>query len=476
MKINLTGQAYEHPSQDANYQRCVNLFASPTGDQNIQAVQVHSPGLTELVDLSGNEVRALIPFDDTLYAIVDDTVYEVTITADRASATGTSIGTLTSFTGRISWARNPTQIMLVDGSSAGYIITPGSDSVAAITDSDFTGGTTVDFVDSYFIYNTPGAATMYATASNDGTDVTALDFATAEVSPDRLKAIIADKREVWAFGERSTEVWYDAANPVGFPFSVRDGAVVEQGISAPHSAARIDNTLIWLDDRRFIVQAQGYGIAVISTNAISTKLQGYNTVDDAFSITYRDRGHSFYQLTFPTEKKTWTYDITTKLWHEKSHRDPNTDTDTRHLANCQASFNSLNLVGAFNSGKIYIMSKDYLDDDGSPIHRTRTTSHFTTELKQIGINSLELHAEAGKGKVSGTGSDPQITLRYSHDGGYTWSHHLPRSIGKLGEYGKRIRWNRLGTGREWIFELTTADPIPLGLLEFYAEAEGDGNA
>lgn len=475
MKIDLTGQSYAHPSRDANYQRSVNMFPSPTGDEKIPMIQLHTSGLSTLVTLPGNEVRALIPFNSKLYAIVDNTVYLVTVTTDQSSASYTSIGTINVGSGRISWARNPTQIMIVAGGTSGYTITASTDTLTQITDADFTGGVNVDFIDSYFIYNTPDAATMYSTAINDGTNVNALDVATAEGSPDVLKGLIAYRKEIWALGESSTEVWYDAANATGFPFSVRDGSLIDLGTAAPHSACRANNTLIWLDDRRFVVQVTGYSPEVISNPAISAELQTYSRVDDAFGFAFKDRGHYFYQLTFPTVGKTWVYDLKTKMWHERSYRNPVSDTDTRHLANCYAQFQNMNLVGAYNSGKIYKMNGSYYDDAGDPIIRLRTTAHSTTELKQFGFNYLELHAENGKGTVTGDGSDPQITLRYSNDGGYTWSHHLNRSIGKIGEYGKRVRWNRLGTGREWIFELTYSEPTPLGLLEFYADVSGDNN-
>ncbi len=476
MKITLSGQSYEHPSRDANYQRAVNLFPSPTGDEKVPATLLHTSGLSTLVDLGGSQVRALMPFNSKLYAIVDNTVYLVTVAADKMSATSSSIGTINAGSGRISWARNPTQIMFVTGGTKGYIITASTDTLAEITDGDFTGGVMVDFIDSYFVYNTPDASTMYSTTINNGTSVSALDVATAEGSPDLLKGLIAYKKEIWALGETSIEVWYNAANVTGFPFSVRDGALIDLGTSAPHSACRANNNLLWLDDRRFVIQVSGYTPTIVSNPAISAKFQSYTTVSDAFGFAFKDRGHFFYQLTFPTEGKTWVYDLDNKAWHERSYRDPVSDTDTRHLANCHANFQNMNLVGAFNSGKIYKMSGDYYDDAGNPIVRIRTTSHYTTELKQYGFNSLELHAENGKGTVTSTGSDPQISMRYSNDGGYTWSHHMARSIGKIGEYNKRVRWNRLGTGREWIFEFTYCEPTPLGLLELYAEVEGDNNA
>lgn len=474
MKIPLTGQSYEHPSRDANYQRCINLFPSPTGDEKAPVIQLHTSGLSTLGTLSGGQLRALMRFSESkLYAVVDNSVYLITVSVDKSSFTSSLIGTMEESQGRISWARNPTQIMIVDGTDNGYIITAATNTLTAISDADFTGGETVTFLDSYFIYNTPNSTTMYATTINDGTSVSALDVATAEANPDLLKAVVSYKGEIWALGERSAEVWYNAANAVGFPLSLRQGATIDIGISAPHSAVVAGSTLLWLDDRRFLIQATGYTPTIVSSPAVSAKFQTYSKVDDAFGFAFKDRGHFFYQLTFPTEQKTWVYDIDGKMWHERSYRNPVTDTDARHLANCYSNFQNMNLVGAFNSGKIFKMSGDYYDDAGDPIIRLRTNSHSTTELKQFTVHELTLHAETGKGTATGTGSDPQITLRYSNDGGYTWSHHLARSLGKIGEYSTVPSWNRLGSGRQWVFELTYAEPTPLGLLEFYATVEGD---
>jgi len=157
-------------------------------------------GLKQLVDLTGTEVRAIIPYDDSnVYAIVDNTVYKLTITDNAKTATGASIGTIGTSSGYISWAKNPTQVMIVDGSTSGYIITVSTDTLVTITDADFTGGDTVVFFDSYFFYNTPNASTMFATSQNDGSTVNAADVATAEGSPDLLVGLAVDKRELWAF-------------------------------------------------------------------------------------------------------------------------------------------------------------------------------------------------------------------------------------------------------------------------------------
>ena len=481
MKIQISGQAYEHPSRSVNYQRSVNLFPAKSGIMEGQGaqlvekkIQMHTSGLTSIGDLTGSKVRAIMPFNSVWYVIVDQTVYKVTPAADGLSFTSSSLGTITgSSTGRISWARNPTQIMFGDGSSIGYTITASTDTLTQISDAQFTGLEFVVFVDSYFIYNTPDGTTMYATASNDGTSVDALDVLTAEYNPDKLKALIDNKREVWALGERSTEVYYNAANAVGHPFSTRDGAAVDQGISAPHSLCKADNTLVWLDDRRFVVQVKGYGINVVSNHAISAEFQTYAKVDDAFAFSFKDRGHVFYQISFPTEQKTWVYDLTTNLWHERSYRNPTTDQEEAHLANCHVDFNGRSYVGARDSGKIYLMSPDYYQDNGDPIVRIRSTEHNTQELKQYSFNQLELHADMGRGPVDGT--DPNIIMRYSNDGGYTWSHSMARSLGDIGQYSNRAIWNRLGSGKQWIFEFTMSENAPVALIDLFAEIDGDGN-
>ena len=472
MQLPIVGPSYKHASQDINWQRCINMFLTSSGpDGRGKTALLPTPGLSSIVSSGGSEVRAIMAHGDNLYAVIDNTCYTLTFDTDAISGTLSSIGTLSTSSGPISWDINPTQIMIVDGSTNGYIITVATDTFAAISDADFTGGVTVVFFDSYFIYNTPDASTMYATALNDGSDITATDFGTAEGKPDKLVGLAVDKRELWAFGEKTVEIWYDAANSTGFPFSRREGAYVDLGCSAAHSIVNIDNTLVWLDHRRYVVQAQGYNPVVLSDEAVSKEFQTYKTVNDAIAYEYVDRGHLFYIITFPTEKKTWAYDLLTGSWHERAYFDQN-DNFTRQRQNCHLKYKSFDLVGDYTNGNIYHMSSDYYDDNGDPIHRLRTTSHQNMEFAKISVSEVALHMESGKGLVTGTGNDPQVMLRYSNDGGYTWSHELPRSIGKLGEYDKQIRWNRLGMAREWLFEFRISDPIKFSIIDASVRISG----
>lgn len=460
---------YEHISQDVNAQRCVNMFPTTAGPEGRgKAVLLPTAGLRSMGTAAETEVRAIIRFDDSVYAVIGPTFYKVTVNTAAKTVSLSSLGTLNTGTGKVSWARNPTQIMLVDGSTSGYIHTVSTDIFATISDADFIGGTTVVFMDSYFIYNAPGTALMYATAINDGTSVDALDVVTAEAAPDDLVGLAVDKRELWAFGKHSVEIWYDAANSTGFPFSRRDGAHIDVGCAAAGSILNFDNSLMWLDERGYVVRAEGYAPSIVSTDPINKEIGSYTDISDAIAYQHVDRGHLFYVISFPSAEKTWAYDAVTQAWHERAYFNQDNDFE-RDRVSCCTKYNQLYLAGSRNSGDIYLVDSDYYLHGSDPIHRLRVTQHQNAEFLQIGVNELELHMQSGTALVTGTGSDPQIMMRYSNDGGYTWSYEQARSIGKLGEYNKTIRWNRLGTAREWLLEFRITDPIDFALISASAD-------
>ena len=63
--------------------------------------------------------------------------------------------------------------------------------------------------------------------------------------------------------------------------------------------------------------------------------------------------------------------------------------------------------------------------------------------------------------------DPQVMLRWSDDGGHTWSNEHWASMGKIGEYGKRVIWRRLGMTtklRDRVYEISGSDPVKIAIM------------
>src|SRR5690606_21015392 len=91
---------------------------------------------------------------------------------------------------------------------------------AQITDPVFLGFTAADvaFLDGYFIFRIPNSQRFFNSGLNALT-FNALDVATAEGAPDNLNGLMVNLRNIFLPGTLSSEIWYDAANDVGSPFS-----------------------------------------------------------------------------------------------------------------------------------------------------------------------------------------------------------------------------------------------------------------
>jgi hypothetical protein len=329
----------------------------------------------------------------------------------------------------------------------------------------------VCFLDGYFVFNEPNSQKMWVTSLLDGTSIDPLDFASTEGSPDGLVAVASNFREVWAFGTNSIEVWYDSG-ATDFPLQRIQGAFNELGCAAPYSVAKMDNGLFWLGrDRRgqgIVYRANGYTGVRISTHAVEWQIQQYSDLTDAIGYTYQQDGHSFYVLVFPSANTTWVYDAATQAWHERAGFSDGQF--TRHRGNCQMSFNNQIVIGDYQNGNIYAFDLDDFSDNGGIqkwLRSWRALPTGTNNLKRTTQHTLQLDCESGVGLNLGQGSEPQVMLRFSDDGGHTWSHEHWKSMGKIGEYYKRVIWRRLGMTvklRDRVYELSGTDPVKITIM------------
>lgn len=464
-----------NPSQDANYQRKVNVFPVPAGDfgrgdtEANNMVLLPTAGLLEIAQAAGNIVREIINVNNQyIYAIVDNVVYNITFPSSPLSAVLTSIGTMTGNPSlELVWDNNRTQIMLVNGTALwGYVIDYIANTLTQVTPVNFLGGATVTQLDGYFITNQPGTQTMQVSALNDGLTWDALDVASAESKADNLIGVIADKGELIAIGGKTIEFWYDAANPSGFPFSKRPGEYYNIGCSARKTILSIDNTIFLVDHRRyFCALSSDGGLQVLSPPWFRKVLNSYTTVSDGYAYEFEDAGQLMYVVCFPSEGKCWAYDLSTQQLHERAYLATGDVAYSRHRVSTCIKYNNYYLAGDYANGKIYIYSRDYKSDNGVLIRRLLTIPYFHALDALITINDLYIHGDFGHGSTIDPGSNPQIMLRYSSDGGHTWNTELFAPLGELGNYAKRLKFYRIGTEREWLFEISFAESVDFSLAE-----------
>lgn len=454
-------QAYQSRALPLSVQRCVNLFPEVQPEDAKERIILHgSPGLSTFATLTGGPVRGLHVFGGTLYAVIGPTFASV-------SSVGvvTSIGTV-SGSDRVSMADNGTQIVIVNGVT-GYTYTAAG-GLAQITSVNFFPASTVAYSDGYFIFERLETGSWFISGLLDGTAYDSTDYSTTSADPDNAIAVLADHGEIWVFGERSIEGYWNSG-AADFPFTRISGGRIERGCGAKFSTAKLDNSVYWLGDDFVVYKANGYQPQRISTHAIEYAISQYSTKDDAFAYTYTEEGHAFYVLTFPTGNATWVHDASTGLWHERMFRDPNDNSENRHRSNCYAYCYGKHLVGDYSTGTVWQMSLDTYADGSWPIKRIATSPVLHAQGNRAFMSMLDIDIETGVGLNSGQGSDPQLMLRASDDGGRTWSSERWASIGAMGDYRQRARWSRMGSFYNRVIEVSITDPVKVAILGARAE-------
>jgi hypothetical protein len=468
MKTPILGSTYVARSVNAADARMVNLFPEIVPEAGKEPAFLNrAPGLNFLQTVGTGPIRGLWAFsssDSTAFVVSGTQLYKI-----NTSYAATLIGSV-SGTGPVSLADNGTQLFIACNGPS-FIYNNTTNAFGQITDPDFPGAVTVTYLDGYFVFNEPNSQKMWVTGFLEGTSIDPLEFQQTAASPDGLVAVISNFREVWAFGTNSIEVWSDTA-ALDFPLERIPGAFNELGCAAPYSIAKMDNSLFWLGrDRRgqgIVYRANGYAGQRVSTHAVEWQIQQYSDLSDAIGYTYQQEGHSFYVLIFPTANTTWVYDASTQAWHERAGF--SNGTFTRHRSNCQMAFNNKVVVGDFENGNIYSFDLEDYSDNGQIQKWLRSWRALPTgenNLKRTAQHSLQLDIESGVGLNIGQGSDPEVMLRWSDDGGHTYSNEHWAKIGKIGEYYKRVFWRRLGMTlklRDRVYELSGTDPVKITIM------------
>jgi hypothetical protein len=464
MKIGLVGGSYQQRSLPFDAQRTINLFPV-FDDQGKEVASLYgTPGLTLFGDAGSGPIRGCFASaNGRAFVVSGDSLYEI-------SSTGTETlrGTLNTSAGNISIDENSLQLFICDGDD-GYTLTYASNSFAVVSDADFPSAGTATYLDSYFIVNQNSTGRFFISAVNDGTTWDALDFATAESSPDSLVRVIRAVGQLWLLGSTTTEIWTNTGD-ASFPFQKIKGAEIEIGILAAHTAVSSGNSLTWVgkDNRGsgIVYRADGFRPKRISTEAIELLIARATDPTNMLGYAYQQDGHDYYVLTGGGLETSLCYDGSTNLWHERAYLNAQGENEQHLSSCCMFAFNK-HLVGDRRNGNIYELDMEVYSDNGDAIARDRIYTHISNEGERVRYSSLEIGFETGVGLQSGQGSNPVCVLRISQDGARTWSDGFTASIGAVGEYTKKVIFRRLGIAEQLTFWVRVTDPVKVAITGSY---------
>lgn len=430
--INIPVQSEQGRDGAINPARLINCFAETAGaGAKARVIVTACDGYASFGTAAAGQVRGAINLDD-------DALYVVTGTTLQSVATGGGVTSLASLatSGWAYMARNrrgsdglggnpQVAVVTSDGLfrviEAGVVSTPTLDS--EIPSSLFNS---VCALDGYFVI-TLSNGEFYITAIDSGTDIDALDFASAQSNPDGLTRGVVRGRELCLFGPRSCEFWQNTG-ATDFPFersqAVEFGAYCPAGVVPTLATidAALTDTVIWPASNRDgafvgVMMLAGYDARRISTGEVDRLIRAEAAPADtvsAFAYTNGD-GATFYCI----RGSTWAYEynLRTGLWHERQ-----TDGGRWAIGNA-TEFAGKTILMHATSGALYQRS------------RTQTP-----------------------------GSASAVTFRHSVDHGDTWTTLRSTTIGTSVARTARARFNRLGWMPEdgAIFEVAITNAIVEG--------------
>lgn len=334
-----------------------------------------------------------------------------------------------------------------------------------ITDPGFLGADRIAFIEGWLIFNKPGTRTFYTTGPTPYQILfPGAFFALKDSSTDNLITLYENNRELWLIGERTSEVWFDSGL-TNFAFSRIPGVGPQIGCAAVNSITRMGTVLVWLakneQGQNIVVVTAQYSWERISNHGVEHAISSYPLVSDAIGYAYEEEGHLFYMLTFPTADVTWCFDATTRQWHKRLSWDANAAVFHRHRSNCFMDFGDVRIVGDYQTGQFHQMSRQFYTDAGNPLRCLRRTPHVWQKAnrQRVFFAQLQIEFTPGVGLQTGQGSNPQCMLRWSSDGGFTWSTEQWVTIGAVGETRNRAIWYLLGEDRDRVWEASFTDPV-----------------
>ena len=428
MLINLSKTDFGSLNENVTRLKVSNMYLvenplSPSGYS-----YVARPTLSIVNNIPGTSLRGIwyqasegvtkvyVVANDTLYLLNADGTY-----TRLGNIPGTGFCTFTSTIYYIAIASDG-RLFLYNGAALTEVAVPDGARVSDVTS-----------LDNYVIVGIEGTNKFYW-INPGGLTIDGLSFASAERNPDDIVTLTAVGDELWVIGQSTIEIFTDSGD-INAPFVRIPGRVYQIGCQDKHSVVRtLKDTLpclIWVTPSKEVVLAQGIP-SKISNESIEELLKTSSTFT---AWSFRTSKHDFYALT--TDTVTVVYDITNSAWYRWSSYGQAT-----WKAVFGVQINDTIFAVNANNGETYQLSFDNKD---------LATDFLVCEVggfipnptnSPMLCNSITLLLNYGFS--SSYAQNPIIELRWSDDGGATWSTYMQGTTGVRGRYDTDVRYRSLG--------------------------------
>lgn len=446
--VSAIGPSYHLDDRKAAVQTAINMYleAIEGMGESRTLTQVSAPGLAQFAYL-GAEIRCQRVAFGRWFVVDGNTLYEMVLGAP------VSRGTLLTSSGTVWMSNNDTQLAVTDGENL-HVMVFSTNVYSQVTGPGWRGTIDIHELDGYTLFVAPDSDQFYISASGDTTSLDPLDFSSADALPDNIVAQKVLHREWVLFGVFSAEIWVNSGDSL-FPFARYNSVTLDVGCVGKDAAIVAADSIYWVGQTRngsgIVYTLNGHSPTRVSTRAIEQAL----AKADLASVrmwSYQVDGHEFIAINAVGMPTTLVFDAATRQWHERAEW---LDGWFPLRVNNVCFFGGVQYAGDAR-GNLYAMSQTTYAYGNDPMVRERTWPHLVLpDMEPISFFGLELGCTTGHGG--------NVMLQISNDGGYTFGPPLLRSLGAIGRFMERVRWNGLGTARDRVFRLRCSDAVPFNI-------------
>lgn len=465
----------QDPEQTINFypERSLNGAKAPVALLN-------TPGIIEIGRFDDDGIdrpwRGKIVMDDRLFVVSGSGIWEIypTTTYDNRRLWAS----LSTISGKVGMSANAGSIIIGDGTGF-YLLDLVADTLTPILaqGTDPIRGFYSQFIDQTTLFLERNTGRVYYSDVGDPGTVQGASFFEAEALPDDANCMLVHQQVIYVGGPRSIQPFYDSGD-ANNPYAPVGSAFIPLGVAAPGTFQAFDNGIMFVaqnDDgtgRVMLIRSPGDTGTRISTHAVESAIGRAPDITALTAFVYGEEGHLFYVLNL--DVTSWAYDAATGVWSERAVLSEITGEWERIRPEHHAFVFGQHIVSDYATGQYYQQSLTTYIDAGHPIVRRRRFA-FDSQGQRLAHDELQIDMKVGVGLDGvGAGTDPKIMLRYSDDGGRTWSYEIEREIGRIGETFTQVTFPRLGTSRDRVYEVSFSDPVEIQLLRAWAKVRVRG--
>lgn len=487
--------------------KSVNMFCESTNPSQdyISIIQRSIPGLSLYKAIEGtprgtytvsrgyNEQPVIYTvFDTSLYCIIEDEVYKIGELAQSSN--------ICHFCETGGYGSAHPHLIIVDGVNV-YAVNTGLDvgnqnldfrtiqlPYRVESDTQYISPTHCAYLYGYLVVNDSGTDAFYKSYQypfETLTEAGEIDYdlfetkkysgksipTYSEWQPDKTLALCSNGSRLYTFGDRSYQVFTFNDN-VNNPFVSPDTAAKLIGIKAVNSLAQLGEYTLWLGSADLGNNGVYLNTGSVDSNRVSTpeierEISTFKYIKDAIAQIWQENQHLFYSITFPSEERTFVYDLKENAWHERcSLNNKNEKIAWRY--NFATLSPEGDLLYSCKDALVKVDNTKWTEHDNTPILRSRTGGVIYSNYNNFFIDSITIEMNNGQMKNI-LGSDAYINMRYTADGS-DWSDIETVNIGTTGSYDYDCTFYSFGMAKCFSIELSTTDDFPFALYGLKLES------